>query len=1234
MSARIVRTGILVAGLRVLRKGLRRLRRNPGFWMSLLVIAFLLALPYWIFEGRLFIGGDDSRLFYVYPWEFLREYGWSSWFHFSSVGMENPNTFLLPLLGILGLLKLVVASPVVFSYLAFSAPFILGYLFFIRLVREVVVVGENYRWEILLGGLVYILSPIMIINQWSVFLYAVWLVAMLPLSLYYFIRFWRTGSFRYVVIHAVWLVVFSLAFFSIPWVLGIMIPLTAGVVVGLVRAGRTTALRFVKRAGIFYGFAAALQSFWIVPMLVSLLSPEEASFTGQSLSAETGGTFSDTVNATSRGTVIYPLLNLFHRQVAFDFDWELREVYTALYDQTWPLNLVLLGVIVAGILLVRQMHRRERRIFGPAVVALGVALLFFTVNVGPFKQFFLWLGSVPGFVMFRNAYDKFALGYVFLYAAVFTLSLVTVSRVLRQRLRITLLVLVGAAIVVGALPIKQLVDKPLWLTNTGTTTILPAEYTDFMKGVKRRVPETANILSVPLGVTTYSIVKEESSDRVYAGRSPVSLLSGRNDFSGTGSFLPSLQPVVGEMLRSGDYQSLRNLLLSHNVGYILETRNIPPSVRKSYLFKREELEQQQGRFREALFGVPVVSSRNKHYVLYKLKGSSKQTLVTTPSVQYDPPDLFSEAGEAAELFAFVDPENVLLDGTPHQPSVTTLLPIESDRPLTLDRGDYRLFEPSGKDYLLWYDEQFGEVLLERKPAYEINGVRAESKRQLLTTLTDPETVVMVGNEIHEAEQLDGVRVGPADTIRVYQPEDRDLVGDLAEFFTEGSKLDCNAYDEQLATDHNFAAASGELTLVAQANHDACLYRDLSAFPDTLYRLSFEYRADAENVNLQVYGGKGRSQLLDETLPTVEGGWQSIQRVFKTKNHRTVRPYLYSGQAAVEAVTSYRNVALQPLRPVETIKVGQHLGDTGAGETSIPVTQRGTLTFHFPVLDLPEDSRDLRRWERGDCRAIDSHHKTGFQEIDNVLGMKLIAQGGHEACIYQDIPLMTRGRHTVQFDYYTDSGQEVRLHVDYPGRTKVTEVELPSWPGKWQSFSSDLAVPAGARLMNIYLYSGQNQAGTAVARYRNFRLKSVPDPFLLKETTDPIVPPKSTEVKKLSQTSYRVTFRGVREDFLSQFSEAHHRGWDVYPGNTDRWYEFLWQHPLTLSHYQANRYSNAWWIEVDMVCQRSGACQRNSDGTHDLTLILHFSPQRYVYLGILLSIVAAGVGLLYWRRRGR
>ncbi|GIW61556.1 MAG: hypothetical protein KatS3mg089_0408 [Patescibacteria group bacterium] len=591
--------------------------------INILTIIFIILLPYYIFGGKLFIGGDDTRLFYIYPYEWLKNISFFSWFHFSSVGLENPNQAILPLLIIFLFLKMIINSSIVIDYLAFSLPLILGFVFFQKLIQQLLSkTNSNTRLITYTGSLFYIFSPILIQNQLSIFLYSVWLIGLFPIIGYFFIRYLKTESILFIFLNIIISTIFSVSLSSIPWVLGLILPLIIGFLFGLFLFNKTEIVFFLKKSIIFLGILLLSQSFWVLPLITNLISVKNNSFIGNIFSPQFGSSFVPTVLATANGNIIFPLLNLPHRQIAFDFNWNVKSVFIDHYDRFYLLNIIFILIVFYGLFYSKKfLNSLEQKIYLVLFLAFLSSLFFYTVNIGILKPFFLFLGYIPGFVMFRNFYDKFALGYVFLYALIFTISLVIFQRsIIKKNILLMINILVLLIIYINIIPIKKIIYVPIWTThNTYSNINLPQEYINFMNEVKSKLTSSSKILSLPLNVASYTLIKDDNSNNIFAGRSPVQLFTGINDFSGELSFPREETAKLYDYFKKRDYFNLERFLYKYNINYIFVTRNIPDDLLESYLYKKELTKYQEEMSLSQILDKKIVESENGNYVLYSTR---------------------------------------------------------------------------------------------------------------------------------------------------------------------------------------------------------------------------------------------------------------------------------------------------------------------------------------------------------------------------------------------------------------------------------------------------------------------------------------------------------------------------------------------------------------------------------------------------------------------------------------
>jgi hypothetical protein len=609
------------------------LKKKKIFFLNLLVSVFLLLVPYYLFSGKLYIGGDDTRLFYSYPLEFLKNITYSSWVNDSSIGINGPSQYMAPFLLAWSLLGSFMPK-LSMNYFALSLPLILGFVFFQKTVKELFSLDKQNDLEVFIGSLFFILSPILIVNQYFVFLISIWLIGLIPIITYYFLRYIKSGNFIYVFISAIWCLVLGQAIYSIPWLLGFILPVILGLIITSFLFKKREIEVFIKKTIVFFGFIFASQAFWLTGFISTYLHLGQNSFASKFLSKGFIDTYTPTIIATATSKIIYPLMNLFHRQIAFDFNWRFKDVYTNFYDKTFIINALFLVALIIALLNYRNyLEKTQRKIFLFLLLSLSFSLYFFTVNVGPLTDFFIFLRHIPGFIMFRNFYDKFAPGYTLIYSSLLTISVVIFTRRFPKR-RLLIIAAFLLVIIINFAPVKNIVNSPLWMTqNIHKAINIPNEYLNFMVQIKNNISSTNNILSIPFGTSVYSVIKEDNSNDIYAGVSPVKIFSGVNDISGHLSFNYTKEAdLVDGLIVNRNYSEFNKVVYEHNINYVLVTKNVPKELSNTYLFNQNLYDAQDKQFIDSITSKKLFTSLNGNYELYKAK--SLNSLINSKNVYF------------------------------------------------------------------------------------------------------------------------------------------------------------------------------------------------------------------------------------------------------------------------------------------------------------------------------------------------------------------------------------------------------------------------------------------------------------------------------------------------------------------------------------------------------------------------------------------------------------------------
>ena len=85
----------------------------------------------------------------------------------------------------------------------------------------------------------------------------------------------------------------------------------------------------------------------------------------------------------------------------------------------------------------------------------------------------------------------------------------------------------------------------------------------------------------------------------------------------------------------------------------------------------------------------------------------------------------------------------------------------------------------------------------------------------------------------------------------------------------------------------------------------------------------------------------------------------------------------------------------------------------------------------------------------------------------------------------------------------------------------------------------------------------------------------------------------------------------------------------------------WSQPNAVAaknHFKLNGFENGWYVDIDTLCKEQNLCTTNVDGSYDLELIAEFTPQRWFYVGLIISgaTLLGCIGYLVrritWKRR--
>jgi hypothetical protein len=142
---------------------------------------------------------------------------------------------------------------------------------------------------------------------------------------------------------------------------------------------------------------------------------------------------------------------------------------------------------------------------------------------------------------------------------------------------------------------------------------------------------------------------------------------------------------------------------------------------------------------------------------------------------------------------------------------------------------------------------------------------------------------------------------------------------------------------------------------------------------------------------------------------------------------------------------------------------------------------------------------------------------------------------------------------------------------------------------------------------------------------NIRIYKIPHlPAFYLESANAPLPPQSMSVKASSPVQYNVQVKGLSTARTIVLSESFNTKWVASIRSTGTKNK-LWQVPEKY-HLAVNGFANAWVIDPSQM----PTSLRNANGNYEI--LLNYTPQKWLHIGIALSVVCVvgGLGLLLMR----
>lgn len=576
-----------------------------------ILILCLLLLPFFLWGNTYLVGGDDTRLYYIFPYQFLSNYTFNIISDNTLAGAMTGYasvSYFAPFFYIILIAKFIpfVSTQMLLYGLNFALGFV-GFYLFLGLWMD----KKNTSLIRIFGSIFYVSSIYIMKTLYINQLLSIYLVSALPLTSYLFVRGLQENKKSFIIYSIAIFSLLSTTINTLPWWGAFLI---ASIPVFIWLAVKYQ-LSFIKAGLLAGGVFLVLNVFWIFHFLYSYFFNTGLHSTLQYYSSK--DFIKDNLRIIFGVSTLYNPLNVVFQQMNTNFltNFSFFSVLGVIF---------FLPILVTGLVL-KSLSKEKRIIYGIVLGSFILSWFLFSPGFGEKgPQIFLYLGEhVPFFTMFRNMYDKFAFSVAFYFAFALTYSLYLLRDKMVRRHSILVLATVFVSIVVFAIRSFYILQN-----DTATYTHFSGKFNnDFVQLTHflQEQPDASKVLWLPLDQPTYvNVTDKYNQDTFYSGLSPLRILSNRSDFAGRYSFFTQNNLFLGDyvfaLLRNKQYTQFLSLLQKLNISYIIVDKQQLPKDLRTFMYggeKEEILQWQDKKLVQTVVGEKIKDFGSR-YSLYKI----------------------------------------------------------------------------------------------------------------------------------------------------------------------------------------------------------------------------------------------------------------------------------------------------------------------------------------------------------------------------------------------------------------------------------------------------------------------------------------------------------------------------------------------------------------------------------------------------------------------------------------
>lgn len=244
---------------------------------------------------------------------------------------------------------------------------------------------------------------------------------------------------------------------------------------------------------------------------------------------------------------------------------------------------------------------------------------------------------------------------------------------------------------------------------------------------------------------------------------------------------------------------------------------------------------------------------------------------------------------------------------------------------------------------------------------------------------------------------------------------------------------------------------------------------------------------------------------------------------------------------------------------------------------------------------------------------------------------------HFACTLKSFPIKLQSDmlYKLTFDYKNTAGKKVQYYYNLQNDSGQTQEKFDSFSAadsNWHTFETIISPDvANITNFNLYFYAPSDGSQRIVNQYDNVQLKEfspkgIYSYYLYSKPAGPDLSPKLViKEKTINAWKSQISLNEIKNSVLLVYPAKYSRQWKIYAAKKYGIFARLTGQTISeKDHFEVNDYGNLWRLDFNDLCIKQGLCEKNSDGTYRLDLIMEKDFNQLVNFIFLL----AGLGFVF------